>query len=54
MAEDQVPDLGAIAPDDHWNVPKIGDWELARSLVDHSDSIGITTPQYTALLNSGL
>lgn len=34
--------------DEQWNIPKIADWELARTLLTHSDSIGVTTPKYIA------
>ena len=35
-------------PGEQWDVPKIADWELARTLLDHSDSVGVTTPMYIA------
>ncbi|WP_018258801.1 outer membrane protein assembly factor BamB family protein [Halomicrobium katesii] len=35
-------------PGEQWDVPKIADWELARTLLNHSDSVGVTTPQYVA------
>ena len=35
-------------PGDQWDVPKVADWELARTLLDHSDSVGVTTPTYIA------
>lgn len=40
--------LFRLTPDDQWPLPKISDWELARTLLNHSDSIGVTTPQYIA------
>jgi len=35
-------------PGDQWDVPKIADWELAQTTLDQSDSVGVTTPRYTA------
>lgn len=35
-------------PGKQWDVPKIADWELAQTILNHSDSIGVTTPQYIA------
>lgn len=35
-------------PNDSWNVPKVADWELARTLLTHTNSVGIATPQYTS------
>lgn len=35
-------------PRDSYNVPKIGDWELTQTILNSSDNIGITTPQYSA------
>jgi serine/threonine protein kinase len=35
-------------PGEQWDVPKIADWELAQTILNHSDSVGVTTPQYIA------
>lgn len=35
-------------PDEQYDVPKIADWELARTLLDHTNSVGVTTPLYVA------
>jgi serine/threonine protein kinase len=35
-------------PEDQYDVPKIADWELARTLLDHTNSVGVTTPLYVA------
>ncbi|MFB6183390.1 MAG: protein kinase [Haloarculaceae archaeon] len=36
-----------IGPDE-WDVPKVGDWGLAKMLLDHSKSMEGLTPQYAA------
>ncbi|QLC35577.1 serine/threonine protein kinase (plasmid) [Halarchaeum sp. CBA1220] len=33
---------------DEWDVPKVADWELSRSLLEGSDDVGVTTPRYSA------
>lgn len=35
-------------PNDTWNVPKIADWGIARTLLDESNSMEAYSPQYAA------
>jgi outer membrane protein assembly factor BamB/tRNA A-37 threonylcarbamoyl transferase component Bud32 len=36
------------AGEDYWDVPKIGDWGLAKLLLDHSKSVEELSPEYAA------
>jgi tRNA A-37 threonylcarbamoyl transferase component Bud32 len=36
------------AGDEYWDIPKIGDWGLAKLLLDHSKSVEELSPEYAA------